>query len=515
MKRSRSGNQLKPTDQLAFLKSLSLPKRSAQKRRALQDHESQDHDKKQSDSKDDSSLQIPLFKKLDRMFVSNPSNLVIQNSISANSINSVCQNRKYMQSYDRTFSNVLEPELDSTDQNDSGRCWIFAVLNAVRHKMIGQYDLEDNFEFSQCYLSFWHKLEKCNHTINEIIRNRHLPNFLGDHYIRSILDNPICDGGTWITCKNLIKKYGLVPLSVFDESFNSSNTSEMNYILEYKLRQFAQELYHTRTDDECYAKKRLMIATIYNMMCKLFGSPLLPDADFNWTYCIDMNKDLAKNIERQKQRQETKVYQNLELKKSVTTNALNYYQHQVPFNCDNWIQLTNDPRNPYHKCYTSEKPDTVYEGERPIYINLPIDDIIQATLQSVQDNSPAIVMCDVGKHFNLLEGVLDTNCFNYESVFNTKFDLMDKKTRIQFRESRATHAMMIVGVDLDSDGQPVKWKIENSWGILGNLIMSNNWFKEFVFEIIIDQKYLDPRILQVYMSEKLQPTVLKYDDPMV
>src|SRR5438552_1563563 len=94
------------------------------------------------------AVNVQMFKELDEKFSKNQTNLVIQNSISANSINDVCQNRKYMQSYDKTFSNIIEPELDTTNQRNSGRCWIFAVLNVARYSTICKYDLEDDFEFS-------------------------------------------------------------------------------------------------------------------------------------------------------------------------------------------------------------------------------------------------------------------------------------------------------------------------------------------------------------------------------
>jgi bleomycin hydrolase len=421
-----------------------------------------------------------------------------------------------MQSYDRRFSNEIEPQLVSTDQKNSGRCWIFAVLNVARHKTICKYELENDFEFSQCYLSFWDKLEKCNYTLNEIIKNRHLPNFLGNEYIRSLLSCPVTDGGHWVTCKNLIKKYGLVPQSVFDESFNSSNTEEMNYILEHKVRQFAQELYRTKSENECYQKKQEMVATIYHIMSKLFGSPKLPDSKFDWTYCIDQEKDLLEMIERQKKRRKTSRYENLELKKKVKTTALEYYRNYVPFDCDEMIQVNHDPRNPYYKCYTNEKPNMVYDGERTLYLNLQIDDLIAMTKRSVLDNTPVVFMCDVGKHMNVFEGILDTKCFNYQSVFNTTFQAMSKADRINFRESAATHAMVITGVDLDDSGEPVKWQVENSWGqVLGDFIMSTDWFRDYVFEVIVEEKYLEPKHRKIYHQERQRPAFLPFTDPMV
>jgi len=471
---------------------------------------------KKNNKVNDTYLTLDLFEKLDEKFLSDPVNKIIQNSISVNSITDVCQNRSYMQSFDHHFSNVIEPQLVNTNQKSSGRCWIFAVLNVARHKTICKYQLENNFEFSQCYLSFWDKLEKCNYFLNEIISKRTIFDFLVDSYVINLLENPVSDGGYWISCKNLIKKYGLVPQSCFDESYNSSNTAELNYLLEYKLRQYAHELYQTKTDAECYQKKNQMIETIFHIMCKLFGSPKLPNSDFTWSYYLSQEKDILEMIERQVKRQKTDKYENIEVKKIFTSNALDYYSDYVPFNCDDMIHLANDPRNTYNKCYTSEKSDFVLDGEKTLYLNSDINYLIKSAKKSILDNTPVIFMCDVEKHMNINSGLLDTKCFDYQSVFNTSFEAMGKADRISFRESRATHAMVIVGVDLDEKGNPIKWEVENSWGtIIGNFTMSNDWFINYVFDIIVDAQYIDKKIMKIYNREKLRPVVLPYHDPFI
>lgn len=461
-------------------------------------------------------LTLDQLKKSEQLFNSDPHNQVIQNSIYLNPLSDVCQNRKYMQKYDRDFSNVIEPALEFTDQSSSGRCWIFAVLNVVRHKMIIELDLEDDFEFSECYLSFWDKMEKCNHFLNEIISNRRLPKLLDNEYIKHLFRSPISDGGGWITCKNLIKKYGLIPKSLFSESYNSNNTDDMNYILELHLRMFAAELIEIRDDHKCYQRKITMMESIYDVVCKLFGSPKLPRDQFKWSYCIGEEKDLAGKIKRQQQNRKNGKYPNLKLKQTMISTPLEFYQKHVPIDCDEMIQLSHDPRNPYYQCYTSEKMDTVSDGESLIYLNLPISELVKFVKNSILNNTPVVITCDVEKHLNINDGLLDTKCYNYCSIFNTDFERMNKADRLKFHQSCATHAMIIIGVDLDDNQNPVKWKIDNSWGEdASDFIMSNQWFENYVFEIIVENQYIDPKTLKIYQQNKDQPIVLPYDDPMV
>ena len=465
--------------------------------------------------REEEPLLVEDFHKMETKFLKDPLNKIIQNSISANSISAVCQDRSYMQSYDRHFTNVITPQLESTDQENSGRCWIFAVLNVIRHKTICEYQLQDDFELSQSYLFFWDKIEKCNFFLNEIIKHRKKKDFINDKYINFLLSCPISDGGYAITCFNLIKKYGLVPKSAFDESYNSSNTEEMNYILEYKLRQYAKELVDIQEDKKCFNKKKNMIQSLYHIMCKLFGSPTLPDEEFEWTYYIDESKDLNAVLERQKKRKKLNKYENLKLKTTQYFTANQFYNNYIPFDCHDMIQLSNDPRNPYYKCYTSEIRDSVYDGDKTIFLNLPIKKLIECTRLSILDNTPVIFMCDVEKHMNLNDSLLDTKCYDYKSVFNTSFEKMSKKNRILYKESQATHAMIIVGVDLNEEDEIVKWEVHNSWGSDGNFIMSNDWFKDYVFDIMIDQKYVSVDLLKIYDAQKNKPTVLSFDDAMI
>ena len=92
---------------------------------------------------------------------------------------------------------------------------------------------------------------------------------------------------------------------------------------------------------------------------------------------------------------------------------------------------------------------------------------------------------------------------------------MNKADRISTFDSGSTHAMTLTAVDLDADGKPLKWKVENSWGAeyghKGYLIMTNRWFNEFFFRLVINKKYVPETILKEFEQK---PVMLAPEDPL-
>ena len=109
---------------------------------------------------------------------------------------------------------------------------------------------------------------------------------------------------------------------------------------------------------------------------------------------------------------------------------------------------------------------------------------------------------------------MDTEGYNYENLFGVQFK-MDKAERLDYSDSMMTHAMVFVGVNRDRNGIPERWKVENSWGEdIGNkgwFVMSDKWFSEYVYQILINKKYLTPEYLKAIEQE---PIVLEPWDPM-
>ena len=176
-------------------------------------------------------VKVSKLNKLKKQFYKDDTNRIIQNSLCSNHLFRICEVRNYMQSRDSHYSHVLDPELVVSNQGLSGRCWMFAFLNVIRHELVRKYQLPHDFELSESYLCFYEKIEKCNYFLTYFLDKDKIDSH--DLKTQSVLVQGCSDGGHWITCANLIRKYGIVPKSSFRESINSFDTEMMNTVLNY------------------------------------------------------------------------------------------------------------------------------------------------------------------------------------------------------------------------------------------------------------------------------------------
>lgn len=457
------------------------------------------------------------LKKLKSDFEKNPFNKVVQNSLCSNYLDNVSEVREYMQSRDRHFSHTIQPKLHITNQGMSGRCWMFAVLNVIRHELIIDLNLPHNFELSESYLSFYEKIEKCNYFLTQFM-NIETIDVKNDSHIRNVLNSGIDEGGFWVSCANLIKKYGLVPKSSFLESVNSFDTENLNKLLNTKLREFSKVLVDCPIKEREQLKSKMM-EELYGIISKMCGTPPCPDEEFEWTYL--QNLDMVELLEIEKERKESGTYKPLELKKVIKMTPLEFYNKFVSKKLEDHLCFSNDPRNEYGKYYESHDDDCVIGAERVGYFNIEMEYIEQMAITSILNNTPVMFCCDVGHYMNINEELFDTKCFDYNMLFNTTFNSLNKKEMMEVYESRANHAMVLVGVDLDlNTGLPLKWKVENSWGKVkrdednesGYFTMSSEWFRKYVYDIVIHKDFLHRKELTVYnKAKKNKITLPKYD----
>jgi len=262
---------------------------------------------------------------------------------------------------------------------------------------------------------------------------------------------------------------------------------------------------------------------IYNILCKMLGSPPSPNEKFNWEYYLRLDEiDL---IEReQKRRKVGGAFENYEIKKMMEITPIEFYEKIVPTNLDDYVMLGNDPRNAYNKYYEAEE-DTVVGGNVSGFYNVTMEDMSKYCSLSIQDNVPVQFDCDVSKYIHHEEELMDIKCYDYKSVLSTSFENLNKEDRLRIWESYPTHAMTLAGVDM-LDGKPVKWRVENSWGLLrtcmgiqedsdGYYTMSHEWFEEYGFATVVHKKYFEKKFLKKYNTERDNATVLPYYDPMV
>ena len=393
---------------------------------------------------------------------------------------------------DHTFSDMVSGQMKVTNQKSSGRCWGFAGLNLFRVYLGRKYNLKQ-IEFSQNYFMFCDKLEKSNYFFENIIKTIDEP--LDGRLVMHLLTDPIQDGGQWHMFVNLVKKYGILPQTEMPESFQSSQSMRMNRMITRKLRGFAKDLREAGLKGagikDLRQMKNEMLATVYQMLTISLGTP--PEK-FDWQV-----RDKDKNFHR---------FENLSPKK--------FFNEHVGLDLNEFVCLINCPMSDkkYNEVYTVDFLGNVVEGKIIRYLNLPSKRLQKTAVASIQNDDPVWFGCDVGKHFHSNLGVMDMDIFDFELFYNTDFP-MTKADRLEYGDSQMTHAMLFTGVDLNSKGNPKKWRVENSWGDKrgdkGFDIMSNSWFDEYNYEVVVHKKYISEEELAVYEQD---PVHLPPWDPM-
>ena len=439
-------------------------------------------------------------------------NKVIQNALCSNYITNIVEVRDYMQSLDRHFTHSIQPALHPTDQGRSGRCWMFAVLNVLRHELVRDLHLEHTFEFSESYLAFYEKIEKSNYILTYFIDKNNIDQF--DLNDRFKLINGLSEGGQWQSCVNLIKKYGLIPKSCFSESVNSFIPDDLDTIISTKLREFSMLLVKEKQENRLALKSK-MLEEIYNILAKMLGTPPNPTDVIIWNYVPRL--DLTEKLDIEKQRNETGEYNVLKNKHKLSTTALDFYNNFISHKFNDYLCFVNDPRNDFNKYYESYDIDYVIEGEKTGFYNLNIDDITKLCITSILNNTPIQIGCDVHHYFSRDEKLWDNKCFNYDLIFFQNFFPLTKQQMLELSESSNNHAMILVGVDLDIFGEPIKWKVENSWGTscYGDdsfYTMSHEWFKKYVFDVVIYKDYVPRQLCVKYNNAKKHKIILPEHD---
>lgn len=415
----------------------------------------------------------------------------IANAIAANSIDNLAQNRNNAAELDTYFS-IETPKQTITDQKSSGRCWMFSGMNVLRANFAKRTD-SLRVEFSQAYLFFYDQLEKANLFLQGVIDTGKKP--IDDQRVQFFFKNPINDGGTFCGVADLTEKYGLVPKQVMPESYSSDNTSKMARLISSRLREDGLILRKMVAEGKKAADiekaKTEMLATVYRMLALTIGEP---PTQFTYAH---RNKD-GKAVG------EPKTYTPQEFFKEVVGDKLN----------GTFIMVMNDPRRPYYKTYEVELDRHTYDGHNWKYLNLPMDDIEQLAIASLKDGRKLYSSYDVGKMLDRKRGYGDTENFDYGSLMGTTFG-MNKAERISTFDSGSTHAMTLTAVDLDANGKAKKWKVENSWGASwgqqGCMIMSDRWFREYMFRLVVDKKYVSEELLKL---NEQKPVMVTPEDPL-
>lgn len=437
-------------------------------------------------------ISASMLQQIEKSQGSTATNKALSNAVASNRIDNLAKNFSNRNTFDTHFS-VETTKQSIHDQKSSGRCWMFSSFNVFRADFARHHADSLSVEFSHDYLFFYDQLEKANLMLQGVIDNAKKP--MDDVRVQFFFKNPLNDGGTFCGAADLAPKYGLVPKSVQPETFSAENTSKISSLISSKLREYGLELRKMVADGKkaqaIDARKTEMLSTVYRMLAMALGEPV---KEFTYQFRNRCGEPVG----------EPRRYTPLEFYNETVGHKL----------AGTFIMVMNDPRRPYHKTYEVEYDRHVYDGTNWKYLNLPMEDIAKLAIASLKDGKKMYSSYDVGKQFDRELGYLDTENFDYASLFSTTFP-MNKADRIATFDSGSTHAMTLVAVDLDKDGNPLKWKVENSWGpnngAQGCLIMSNRWFNEYMFRLVVDKKYV-PENLQKEFEQK--PVMVMPEDPL-
>ncbi len=429
-------------------------------------------------------ISADMLRQISAAYQDSPVDKALRNALNAAPLSTLATSTGRISMIDTHFSDEVKTK-GRTDQHSSGRCWLFTGLNVLRAKMIEEHNL-GAFTFSQNYLFFYDQLEKANLFLQGIIDTRDLP--MDDRKVDWLFANPLSDGGQFTGVSNLVMKYGVVPADVMPETYSANNTSAMSSQLKTKLREDGLRL-RAAKPKELAAMKQQMLSEVYRILALCLG---VPPTEFTWA------------------RYDAKG----EFVSEKTYTPQSFYQEFIGKDLENnYIMVMNNPALPYGKVYEIDYDRHVYDGQNWVYVNLPIEKIKEMAIASIKDNTALYFSCDVGKFLDRKRGVADLANFDYESLLGVTFG-MDKKERILTHASGSTHAMTLIAVDL-KDGVPVKWMVENSWGTgsgyRGNIIMTDEWFNEYMFRLVVEKAYVPADVLAL-MDQK--PTMLPAWDPM-
>lgn len=433
------------------------------------------------------------IKNLREEFLEDRANRISQNAATKNGIFKA----SYRNVVDKSNYPEFNIDLKKTkvdNQKRSGRCWMFAAHNVMRYKLMENYNLED-FQFSKNYPLFFDKLERSNYFLNTIINtfDEEVSGRLLSHLMTNDL---LSDGGQWDMLKNLIKKYGLVPSYSMPETANSENTTDLNDYLKKLLRYDAMALRNAhregKSKDDLEKMVKEFLKEIYRVLAISLGNP--PEKiDFE---ARDKDGKLV-------------AYKNL--------SPQEFFKDFVCMDLDAYVSLINSPTDdkPFYRAYSVKYLGNILEGDKVSYINLPIEELKKAVLAQIKDGEPVWFGCDVGQFLDREKGRITLDTVKVNDLFGLEFK-MNKGQRLDYHESLMTHAMVFMGLDYDEANNKInRYKVENSWGedtgSKGFYVMSDEWFDEYLYQVLINKKHLSKEILSALDKEIIE---LEPWDPM-
>lgn len=402
--------------------------------------------------------------------------LLTRNALVANDINLMAAN---VFNPDKNLTEFLvdahKPTLTITNQDMSGRCWIFAGLNPLRRQTAEKLKVS-NFVFSQTYMDFWDKYERANVFLNKMIEKADVE--LDDRDLKAELQSAGQDGGWYGFFENLVNKYGLVPQEVMPDSFSGHNTFILNELLQVVLIKATKEIRaHKKASQK---QKEVVDATLKKVLEMLVLAYGPVPSKFDWQYVADAkkdeeNKELANKEEKstktkveQKtpvQQEEEKAKQELkEIKtefsfiKQITPLEFSkqYVNYQEYDFLDLWT-IGNTTDYKINQRYSLKDSNNLFEASDFNFLNVDRNILKFFALANLVAKQTMWFACDVNHYRNNKTGGFDNQQFDYQSLFNIDFSV-DRNKQVRSHFISSNHAMTLSGVDFDEAKSLLKQK---------------------------------------------------------
>lgn len=424
-------------------------------------------------------LSSEMIAKYHHDFTASKSAVVISRAVMKNGIKASSENPAVSQRDHRVF-NVEVKTGKVTNQRRSGRCWSFATLNTLRHRFALKYKLKD-FELSQNYLFFWDRLERANLFLQQVVATADQP--LHDRTVDFYVDFALTDGGQWGNAAGIIEKYGVVPEYVMPDTFNTKNTDDVADVFRRLMHKDFLTLRRLINEDHASAtaiaaKRQAMMSDVYRICVMAFGKPPV-------TFDLEYRDD------------------DHQYHRDAGLTPLDFYHRYFGIDLHDYAVITNALDHQLGKLYAMPQQDSVVGGIPLEFVNVSFDKLQELAIKQLKDNETVWVGNDVLQQMDRKRGLMDAQLFLESDLLGVDL-AMSKADRLASRQGEVSHAMTLTGVNL-VDGQPNRWKIENSWGDKngdkGYFVMTQDWFEEYTYEAVINKKYLDDQTKAILNSK--------------
>ncbi|HXC35876.1 MAG TPA: C1 family peptidase [Candidatus Acidoferrales bacterium] len=418
------------------------------------------------------ALTPQMLQQLEQTVPMTPQLRAVRNALAHNSIQSLTINPDVENGTDRLFTHVIKETGSIANQENSGRCWLFAGLNALRPEVIAKHKMKD-FMLSQAYEQFYEELEAANRSLELAITLRDEP--IHSRRMDTFLQNLISDGGNWNYVKALIQKYGAVPESVMPDDYSASHTSDMRALLSTRLRKAAVQIREASSNGAAMAELRqIKFATlqdIYKILELCLGKP--PET-FQWRY-ETTNDDVSR----------------------LETYTPQTFRKKFLGGLDNYVSFANYPGQPMHAHLQWSWERNMADQPDFDSVNIEMKEMSEMALKSVLADQPVWFAANSSAEGDKSKGLWLQDIADNSDLFGIDFS-MNKADALAYDDDAPDHAMVITGVDV-RDGVPVKWKVENSWGSKkgdkGWFIIESKWFDRHAYQVIIDRRFVPPELL--------------------